>query len=380
MNANGIITAPVSISGDVSNVLGVSNTSLGYLASNKTLRINKFSKNKPMRYSSSAPLTDEQKRLATYGLKIQDVDFSILASETWQYLPPRGGVSEPYRLGDFNNYNHNALPIFKIRFAPPVFGQDYVVGQILYAYVDIAENQDGYDKVNNLRYENVMRNQDLIARLCLFDSSYRLRQCDSSNIPTKYSLLDFIKNNYKEVSTSSETDKFDPGERCIARVILTDRSQTPSIGQSLASFPGEDTLEFFFKPETPMYPPIKARQIDIKGINIEDAPTLFLLKTIDVQFVNQNEGIDTDSKIEIQVESTNGLDDAPRIVYSFNWAGGSSRDFTIHVPMVDGINNQFYRKNATTPMSLVCTVYSILNGQTKRVSLGTWRVATEIFP
>lgn len=119
MNSNGIITAPVRIQADVSPVLGVPSTNLSVLCTSD--KINKWSKYKPVRHSSTAKLTEPERVFVNHGFDVQgahSMDIVTLVNKAstnddWVYLKPRGGsYDECYRLGDFDKYNSNAGTMF----------------------------------------------------------------------------------------------------------------------------------------------------------------------------------------------------------------------------------------------------------------------------
>ena len=128
---NQIISAPVSFR-DVQQCLSKSDTDLGTLC--KADNINIWAKNKPMRHSSPATLTYNQKRAIYFGLvppmlSAGVVQFNALAKTwidnmerspytwNWPYEAPRGNVNsgaaiEYYRLTDFDGYAHTTGHIF----------------------------------------------------------------------------------------------------------------------------------------------------------------------------------------------------------------------------------------------------------------------------
>lgn len=119
-NSGGKITAPVSIE-DVRTVLGVSSYDLGTLCKNSNGKINKWSKYKPVRQPFVvAPNSNWYKANDGFcGLKVGwstagDSSLTNLVNAykqgTWDYLPPTGGDSQPFRLLDFEGYDHNAAP------------------------------------------------------------------------------------------------------------------------------------------------------------------------------------------------------------------------------------------------------------------------------
>jgi hypothetical protein len=84
--------------------LGAATNNVGQLCIHPN--INKWSKWKPVRHSSKNPLTEAQLTSVGCGLRRDNINDII-------YDKPRGGISpydEPYRLDDFKNYNHLALP------------------------------------------------------------------------------------------------------------------------------------------------------------------------------------------------------------------------------------------------------------------------------
>lgn len=124
-NANKVINAPVRTSADVASVLGVASNNVGYLCSNKHGQINKWSRFKPVHIAGG----DSPNRngewwkgtLGTCGLTpvyvrdyhdIPSCFTDKLKKSGWDYTPPSGTSSSPYRLADFNKYKHDAMPPF----------------------------------------------------------------------------------------------------------------------------------------------------------------------------------------------------------------------------------------------------------------------------
>lgn len=79
--------------------------------------INLWPKNKPVRLRSRGILTDADRKSANYGIDFSmahGTDFSECLAKSianggkYGYLRPRGGDDEPYRLLDFDGYNHKA--------------------------------------------------------------------------------------------------------------------------------------------------------------------------------------------------------------------------------------------------------------------------------
>lgn len=98
----------------VGNTLGIASKDVGTLCSSSL--INKWSKNKPVRYNTLSAITDAERKLVNYGLEIKQYTITEILNNIiygWNYLKPRGGnYDEYYRLGDFRGYNHQAtIPI-----------------------------------------------------------------------------------------------------------------------------------------------------------------------------------------------------------------------------------------------------------------------------
>lgn len=79
--------------------------------------INPMAKHKPVRHSKVAPLTDSEFKTVVYGL-VAGSAFNASdpnPDNTWTYNRPRGkqgSVFEPFRITDFNGYDHLACPPF----------------------------------------------------------------------------------------------------------------------------------------------------------------------------------------------------------------------------------------------------------------------------
>ena len=116
MNSNGIITRPINGKADVAKVIGISSTDWSDLCSSSN--INKYSKYKPYKFKKNTELTDTDRININYGMSTFNFPLSRLASSSdlnssfvWQqWSAPSGGENEPFRTGDFTNYNHNAVP------------------------------------------------------------------------------------------------------------------------------------------------------------------------------------------------------------------------------------------------------------------------------
>lgn len=117
--SNGKISPPISIA-DVKAVLGSSSNDLGSLC--QSGYINKWAKYKPVIVSQLLTTKDNWFKADTldYGITIPKFSSptSVLqayenGTHHWTYMKPSGGMSSPFRLTDFNGYNHNALAQIK---------------------------------------------------------------------------------------------------------------------------------------------------------------------------------------------------------------------------------------------------------------------------
>ena len=131
---DGLITKPVNTS-DVCSTIGEDKHRIGYLCVSENINI--YSKHKPMRVATLAELTNAEKINVNWGyhvpaemrmnaacqqMMLEDSGGTVTESDWipssdeqpyvylkygWWYRRPKGGETSPYRLGDFNNYNHN---------------------------------------------------------------------------------------------------------------------------------------------------------------------------------------------------------------------------------------------------------------------------------
>lgn len=85
----------------VKSAIGAGSNDVGTLCTHPN--INKWSKWKPVRSSKVDGLTVTDMENLSSGLSRTDM-------YTVKYLKPTGGATSPYRIGDFRNYNHAAIP------------------------------------------------------------------------------------------------------------------------------------------------------------------------------------------------------------------------------------------------------------------------------
>jgi len=114
--------------------------------------INKWSKKKPVDYNKTAPLTEQEFKLANYGLSNyylgrtmtpkQLMDAAIAGTDFYPYVLPSGGASSPYRLSDFCEYNTKAEPPY-ITQAPSSVEPTYFPSSVGYAlYLNPGQNSE----------------------------------------------------------------------------------------------------------------------------------------------------------------------------------------------------------------------------------------------
>jgi hypothetical protein len=77
-------------------------------------------------------------------------------AEIWNFVPPSGGASSPYRLGDFRGYSHNASPPF---FIPPLAAKYfyYGTGSVIAVSVNETLTQTGELSLSDIGYSPNMR-------------------------------------------------------------------------------------------------------------------------------------------------------------------------------------------------------------------------------
>lgn len=159
-NTDGLIYRPVSTQ-DIADVLGVTDQDIGYLVSNYYNKVNMFAKFKPV-YREPRPdaqcqdpkgtnyvpnlwkdyIGNDQEYFYENGIMIPRVDANTDADHLWLkdsfYKPP-------YRLWDFDQYYHNALPCIGVNMP-----RDFRYGSGLSFIVSIVDevSSSSYDNVN----------------------------------------------------------------------------------------------------------------------------------------------------------------------------------------------------------------------------------------
>lgn len=172
---------------DVQQVLGLAVTDVGTLCSSRL--INKWSKYKPVgtavinTYGQIDESTMKWKASASWwrgndggcGITVLRTASSLASLKTaidtqritWDKTIPTGGVSEPYRLTDFNEYHHNALPP---TFALGAGDAHLVAGSTLTIMVATSAD-DGY----SLKFSDIATYDNWYYTVAVYDTSGGLK-------------------------------------------------------------------------------------------------------------------------------------------------------------------------------------------------------------
>ncbi len=119
ITSGSVITAPINVA-EPYKVLGVApiyGYDVGYICSNRHGKINKWSVRKPIHVPNVVRmLTDGEIKLYDCGLTVFG-ESSIMAAANrvkdgcdWSYNAPQGGIGSPFRITDFNGYDHGTQP------------------------------------------------------------------------------------------------------------------------------------------------------------------------------------------------------------------------------------------------------------------------------
>lgn len=141
--ANNIISAPVSID-DIKSVLGESSNDVATLC--RSNNINMWSKKKPVRLANPFPdINGTWYRADDDDLGIQinkgaNTNLGTLyAGASFVYKKPGGGSTQPYRMSDFIDYNHNAKPFLYCESLGSVVTVDAFTGETSTNMLDIKK-------------------------------------------------------------------------------------------------------------------------------------------------------------------------------------------------------------------------------------------------
>jgi hypothetical protein len=171
---NGVMRAPISV-WDVAQMLGVNSGDVGYLCSNRHGKINKWSKYKPVIFQAFDNL-DANWYKAKDGrcglivpLNSNDlpglISFAKKNNYDYQYQPPQGGIASPYRISDFNGYNHYAINPFGSFSIPFAVYTGYGKATIEMRMIEVADS--------NLKISDIFNFDDWYPGIAMYyDGSY----------------------------------------------------------------------------------------------------------------------------------------------------------------------------------------------------------------
>ena len=91
----------------VRDELGASANDVGQLCVHPN--VNPLSKWKPIRHSSTGPITESHLKFANYGFEFPSfTTYQGASGSNWVYLKPDGSLYQPFRIGDFRGYDKYA--------------------------------------------------------------------------------------------------------------------------------------------------------------------------------------------------------------------------------------------------------------------------------
>lgn len=172
-NENGKISPPVEIE-DVRTVLGVSSYDLGTLCGNIHGQTNPWARYKPVRYSKLIPAETDLWWRAEYGdcgIEPKDLTgyqevlyFCNGDMNGWVYKAPLGGYAtpnpSPYRLLDFEGYNHNAKFPLTNFYATPVVANKFSSAKITVTAIRNNSSTDVGGLSDNLSFSDITTVKD----------------------------------------------------------------------------------------------------------------------------------------------------------------------------------------------------------------------------
>lgn len=150
-NLNGVIKAPVNIS-DVRGILGTNSGQVYDLCISDKIKM--WAKHKPVSYPKVGVLTDSEFESIDYGLEPTVSPQSnprYIEDAYWKYSPPTGGINSPYRLHDFDGYDHKAL-------YPPIWGKETTFYPAFGGSVGLSVNPyavQGDVNADNIKYSDL---------------------------------------------------------------------------------------------------------------------------------------------------------------------------------------------------------------------------------
>ena len=175
----------------VKTTIGASTNDVGGLCVHPS--VNKWSKWKPVRWNKVDGITLANLEAINYGISYSsyaNIDAVKQAYQSgtdgWVYQKPRGGALEPYRLGDFRNYEHSAIaPIAGAGATSRV--QNIQGGQTtISGYVIL----NGFPKAGEIGWDDLVLDQRKLAIALYSDRDVLLKTAVATNIGDTEVLMD----------------------------------------------------------------------------------------------------------------------------------------------------------------------------------------------
>lgn len=162
---NGIISSPISLR-DVQTALGEKFTELSTACTSS--KINMFAKYKPVRYPSVVPLNGDERQgihkdwglILPKSTSVTDIIKEINGhSNGWTYERPTGGSASPYRLSDFEGYNHNAK--FEPTLSAPTVVENGIQGKTMRVSFSMQLFSTSPDQIEHPENSDIIQLSDL---------------------------------------------------------------------------------------------------------------------------------------------------------------------------------------------------------------------------
>lgn len=208
--------------------------------------INKWSKYKPVRLNQPFPSYDTYWKAQNgyCGLvpaKCGADWISDIQTLEWEYELPRGGESEPYRLGDFRGYSPKALPQYTPSFPASAYSNDSF---------DILFRENASDNVNYIPFSDLTDylNKDFYIGVAVKVTS------KTGTVNYSYGTSESVsKGGNLSVRIDTKASWFQPGVTCTAFCFLTDQAV---LGGKIPS-----NAMIYAYPDSPFYE--RSKQISI---------------------------------------------------------------------------------------------------------------------
>lgn len=166
-------------------------------------KINRYARFKPEDYPTFAPITEAQRKANGYGFgstaKTFKAGYSTAPHGVYEYKQPKGGVSSPFRMLDFNGYFHKAASPLSLIFPDKIYS-DWANG------FSVRANDTGvtnYDPAYCVKLGDVMvANDDMYVALYIFK--------DGNNqwlLPTSVTVNSLSSSTFPQIVFASTEDE-----------------------------------------------------------------------------------------------------------------------------------------------------------------------------